>query len=329
MPAVGPGLTRCVRPGRAGSLDRRNLVGRVSQPSPSPARRARPRPRRARRRRRQRRRAGVGEGPLRRRRPRRGHGGGARGAVQRHAGRELPARRLGHPRGRRRRRPQRRRHRRRRRRRRRAQRHDHGPAPRAQRRRLAAQPAPRPVGRHRRHRPLGEDQRGATTRARSGSPQTVTQSLGIPINHYVEVNFAGFTKHGRRDRRRRGVRRRTWPRTPTPGSTSSPAARSSTARRRWPTPAPATTRSGSTASGSRTSRADLGRIERQQLFIRTAVDGDAAEDRERPVLDRRPHRRGDVVGHASTRARPGPRPPTPSARPPSRACRPTRSRSRA
>ena len=37
--------------------------------------------------------------------------------------------------------------------------------------------------------------------------------------------------------------------------------------------------------------ADLGRIERQQLFIRTAVDQAAAADRERPVRPRRPGRR--------------------------------------
>ena len=57
--------------------------------------------------------------------------------------------------------------------------------------------------------------------------------------------------------------------------------------------------------------------------------GDAAEDRERPVLHRRPHRSGDVVGAdrqpASTRSAP----PMPFARPPSRACRPTPCRWRA
>ena len=60
---------------------------------------------------------------------------GAAGAEQRRPGRELPARRLGHAREHRSQRPERRRLRRQRRGRRPAQRHDHGPAARAQRRR--------------------------------------------------------------------------------------------------------------------------------------------------------------------------------------------------
>ena len=97
---------------------------------PQPAHRARPR--RARRRRRQHRRAGGGPGPLgqtSRRIP--GVAEVLEESVERRAGRELPARRLRHPRGRRPGRPRRRRDRRASEVDRPTQRHDHDPAARA------------------------------------------------------------------------------------------------------------------------------------------------------------------------------------------------------
>ena len=58
---------------------------------------------------------------------------------------------------------------------------------------------------------------------------TVRESLAIPIQHYVEIDFSGFKDAGRRARRRDGVLRATRPATPTPASTSpSPAAPCST-----------------------------------------------------------------------------------------------------
>ena len=90
-----------------------------------------------------------------------------------------------------------------------------------------------------------------TTTGPSGSPRRSPQALGIPIHHYVEVDFAGFT--GLVDEIG-GVEicivvRR--PRTPHSGLDLAPGLpRTSTARRPSPTPAAATTRSGSTATGS-------------------------------------------------------------------------------
>ena len=55
----------------------------------------------------------------------------------------------------------------------------------------ADQPAARPLGRDRRHRQEAADQ----LRVQRGPERlaaTVTQSLGIPIHHYVEVDFLGF-----------------------------------------------------------------------------------------------------------------------------------------
>jgi hypothetical protein len=77
----------------------------------------------------------------------------------------------------------------------------------------------------------------------------------------------------RRARRRRAVRRVRHPRHSQRGSRSSPGASASTASRRSRSPAAATTRSSATASSGARPRADLGRIERQQFFIRSAVDG--------------------------------------------------------
>ena len=184
---------------------------------------------------------------------------------------------------------------------------------------LAAQPAARPVGRDRRHRRVGQDQRGLQ-RGPERLAATVTQSLGIPIHHYVEVDFVGFTGHRRRDRRRRGVRRRTRPTTPTPGSTSSPAARRSTARRRWPTPAAATTRSGSTATG----RGPAGRPRPHRAPA--AVHPHGRRRRCCSEIESDPFSLGDLIGAATAsvrdrrRASTRSRPPTPCARPPSRAC---------
>ena len=63
------------------------------------------------------------------------------------------------------------------------------------------------------------------------------------------------------------------PATSTAGSTCSRDARCSTATWRSPTPAAGTTRSRDGTDWKMDPRADLGRIERQQLFIREAVNG--------------------------------------------------------
>ena len=121
----------------------------------------------------------------------------------------------------------------------------------------------------------GTDDSAKINSAYNEGPQrlarTVTESLGIPIHHYVEVDFHGFTQlvdaiggveicvENAAQDENTGLR-------------LNPGARRSTASWRSPSPAAATTRSSSTATGRRTTRADLGRIARQQLFIRTAVD---------------------------------------------------------
>ena len=71
-------------------------------------------------------------------------------------------------------------------------------------------------------------------------------------------------------------------------------------RRRSPTPAAATTRSSSTASGTTDPTGDIGRIERQQQFIRTPSARLLLRDRGRPVLAQPPARRGDGLACAST-----------------------------
>ena len=68
-------------------------------------------------------------------------------------------------------------------------------------------------------------------------------------------------------------------------------------------------------------RADLGRIERQQLFIRTTVTKLLQQIESDPFALERPHRGGDVAPCGSTRASTRSRRPTPSARPPRSACR--------
>ena len=75
-----------------------------------------------------------------------------------------------------------------------AQRHDHDPARRqVQRRGVAAVAAPRPVG----PRSPGTDSKRRINSAFNDGPDVLVQTLqqddfGIPIHHYVEVDFSGF-----------------------------------------------------------------------------------------------------------------------------------------
>ena len=186
-----------------------------------------------------------------------------------------------------------------------AQRHDHGPAPRAGRRRRPAQPAPRPVGPDRRHRRSS----AKINSAYNEGPQRLVRDGHRGARHPDPPL--------RRDRLRRlpassstrsaasRSASSTPPRTRTPGCGSTRAARRSTARRRSPTPAAA-----------------LRGVDRRRLAGRRHAPTSAASsasscssaprstkllqrDGERPVRARRAHRRGASRGDASTRPRPG------------------------
>ena len=96
------------------------------------------------------------------------------------------------------------------------------------------------------------------------------QALGLPIHHYVEVDFFGFkdlvdaiggveicSLYAAQDTNT--------------GLRLDPGCTCSTVCRRWRMPAAATTRSSPTASG-RGPTADIGRTKRQQQFVRHAAD---------------------------------------------------------
>ena len=130
------------------------------------------------------------------------------------------------------------------------------------------------MGPHLRHRRQPADQH----RFNNG-PQplinTIEQDFGIPINHYIEVNFDSFRDvvnavggvpmyFSTRDARQR-----------TRASTSRrPVARCSTATRRCRSPAPATCSTTTPTVGywKYDGTGDLGRITRQQIFIRKVID---------------------------------------------------------
>ena len=139
-----------------------------------------------------------------------------------------------------------RRDRRRQRGRRPAQRHDHDPAPGAGRRRGAAEPAPRPVGRDRRHGREPADQRRLQRRPERAGRRRSQQSLGIPIHHYVEVDFVGFKDSSTRSAASRCA---SWyaARDTARGLTSQPGCQTLDGVMALPTPAAATTRSSATA----------------------------------------------------------------------------------
>ena len=134
----------------------------------------------------------------------------------------------------------------------------------------------RPVGADRRHGHEAAHQRGDPGQ-RSGRRErlieTIKLNFGIPIDHYVQVNFAGFKKlvdsiggvpiyfdepvRGPQLGARHPVRR---------------AAGRSTATRRSPSPGPArTTRCSGTTTWQLDPSGDLGRINRQQYFLRVAL----------------------------------------------------------
>ena len=144
----------------------------------------------------------------------------------------------------------------------------------------------------------GDD--GKINCAYNGGPrrlvETITQALGIPIHHYIEVDFAGFKQLvdaiG-------GVEMcvDTPPRTSNRDSSCSPAARRSTAAM-----ALAYARSRHYEEfidgewRAEDGAPDLGRIERQQNFLRIAAAAMLARGQLQPVPARRPDRAaGDVV----------------------------------
>ena len=144
----------------------------------------------------------------------------------------------------------------------------------------------------------------------SAWPPRSSQSLGIPIHHYVEIDFAGFKKLVDEIG---GVEVCTYdagPATCTPGSASTRAARRSTASQALAYARSRYYEEWTDGDWHEDPRADLGRIERQQLFIREAVDGllhgDRDRRRSRPATDRQAVA---DVGAGSTRASTRSRPP--------------------
>ena len=133
---------------------------------------------------------------------------------------------------------------------------------------------------------------------------TVTQALGIPINHYVEINFEGFTKLVDEIG---GVQVCTYVQAQDThsglnlqpgcqildGSQALAYARSRHYEE-W-----------KDGEWQEDGRADLGRIERQQLFIRTAVKALLEKVESDPFSHRRPDRCGDGDDQHRPEPRPG------------------------
>ena len=165
---------------------------------------------------------------------------------------ELPARRRGQRRQPGRGRPGPRRPRQRRRA---ALRHDHGPA--ASTRapsgpRCCRCPRDLWVPLAERRQPAHQ-QRHPERRPRASSSTRSSSYLGIPIHHYVQVDFAGFQELVDVVDGVQRLLRRPRPATRAPASTSTrPGASPSTASRRWPTCAPATSSTTRTGAGAAT-----------------------------------------------------------------------------
>ena len=160
------------------------------------------------------------------------------------------------------------------------------------RRRRLLEPAPRPVGADRRHRRARRRSTPPTTRARATWSQTITAvDCGIPIHHYVEVDFAGFKSLvdaiG-------GVE--VCVDVPDPGHqhrAERPRARLPDARRLAGAglrPQPPLRGVRSTASGRRTARPTSAASKRQQRLRQPLDPGGAGEDQDRSVRQRRADR---------------------------------------
>ena len=148
----------------------------------------------------------------------------------------------------------------------------------------------------RRHRPTRRRSTRPTTRARERLAQTVTQSLGIPIHHYVEVNFAGFTNmvdeiggvevcvvHMAQDTHSGLLLN---PGCQVLDGSQALAYARSRHYEEW-----------IDGDWVEDQRADLGRIERQQLFIRTAVTAMLRK------IESDPFSIGDLIGAATSSVR--------------------------
>ena len=170
----------------------------------------------------------------------------------------------------------------------------------------AALAPPRPLRADRRHRRASR-----INAAIQGGPgrlvATVTDALDLPVHHYVEVDFAGFRDLVEAHRRRARVLPRAGPRPPAPASTCpTPAASPSTPTRPSPSPARAPTRCSGAGGGSVDGTGDLGRISRQQDFIRRALHRAFQQGARNPTVLARPDRGRHSAPSPST-------PPSPSA----------------
>ena len=174
-----------------------------------------------------------------------------------------------------------------------AQRHDHGPAPRGGRRGVPAQPAPRPVGPDRRHRPARRRSTRRTTRDRSASPgrspsrsasrsTTTSRSTSTASRELVdEIGGVEICV----DVRRPGREHRAPAQSRVPGRNGEQALAYARSRHYEEFI------DGDWQDGPQ--RSDLGRIARQQLFIRTAVAKLLRKVR------RDPFALGDLIGAAT------------------------------
>ena len=131
----------------------------------------------------------------------------------------------------------------------------------------------------------GTDESAKINTAYNDGPErlaaTITEALGIPIHHYVEVDFHGFKDLVDGIGGVEVCTFETPPRTPTPGCASSPGCQTlnGAGARLRPQPLLRGVERRRLADGR---DADLGRIERQQLFIREAVNGCCTTSRPSP-----------------------------------------------
>ena len=141
---------------------------------------------------------------------------------------------------------------------------------------------------------------------------------GIPIHHYVEIDFVGFKKLVDDDRRGRDLHRTAGPGHALRADVLDPGCHDrSTASQALAYARSRYYEEWIDGEWHVDGTADLGRIERQQLFIRTRRRQAAARDEERPVQGRRAaSSAGDVGGHGRRRASTRSRRPPRCARPP-------------
>ena len=207
------------------------------------------------------------------------------------------------------------------------QRHDHDPAPRAQRRGGARCRLPRdlwvPIA--------GTDRSSKINSAYNEGPQRLVATDHPGVRHPDQPlrrdRLRRLPEARGRDRRRRGLHVRPGPGHPLRARASTPAAPSSTDRRPSPTPAAGTTRSGRTATGTSTAPPTSAASSASSCSSARAVEQLLTEMENDPFkvgqLDRRRRRRWSRSTRASIRSRRR----RPCARPPRSGSAPTRCRS--